>query len=166
MHVYIATVNGEEYRVELLDGKRVAVNGVVYQVDFQAIGDQPLYSLLASGRSFEANVVQREGAWEVLLEGVLYVVQVEDERERRLRQQAGRELASNVLVQVKAPMPGLVVEVLVQPGDVVEKGQVLLLLESMKMQNEIRAPRKGTVLNVYVQPGDSVNQNQRMVEIQ
>ncbi len=166
MHTYIATVNGQEYRVEILDEHRVAINGRVYEVDFASIGDQPLYSLLASGRSFEANVVQREGNWEVLLEGVLYIVQVEDERERRLRLQAGRELASSVLAQVKAPMPGLVVEVRVQPGDEVEKGQVLLLLESMKMQNEIRAPRKGTVLNVYVQAGDSVNQNQRLVEIQ
>jgi len=91
-----------------------------------------------------------EGAWEVLLEGVLYVVQVEDERERRLRAQAGRELAS----------------VLVRPGDEVDKGQVLLLLESMKMQNEIRAPRKGTVLEVHVEPGQSVNQNQVLVELQ
>ncbi len=166
MHTYIATIQGQEYRVEILGEGKVAVNGKVYEVDFRPIGEQSLYSLLASGRSYEANIVFMDGAWEVLLDGVLYVVQVEDERERRLRAQAGRELASQVLVRIKSPMPGLVVDVRVRPGDEVEKGQVLLLLESMKMQNEIRAPRKGTVLEVHVEPGQSVNQNQVLVELQ
>lgn len=166
MHTYVATINGQEYRVEILGEGKVAVNGKVYDVDFRPIGEQSLYSLLASGRSYEANIVFMDGVWEVLLEGVLYVVQVEDERERRLRTQAGRELTSQVLVRIKSPMPGLVVDVRVRPGDEVEKGQVLLLLESMKMQNEIRAPRKGMVLEVHVEPGQSVNQNQVLVELQ
>ncbi len=166
MHTYIATINGQEYKVEILGEGKVAVNGQVYEVDFHSIGEQSLYSLLASGRSYEANIVFMDGAWEVLLDGVLYIVHVEDERERRLRAQAGRELASQVLVRIKSPMPGLVVDVKVKPGEEVEKGQVLLLLESMKMQNEIRAPRKGTIVDVHVDPGQSVNQNQILVELQ
>ncbi len=166
MHVYIATVNGQEYRVEILDDGRVAVNDRVYEVDFQSINGQPLYSLLVSGHSYEAIVAFVDDAWEVFIKGVLYRVRVEDERESRLRAQAEQDVGSHTLLQIKSPMPGLVVDVQVEPGQEVEKNQVLLLLESMKMQNEIRAPRKGTVMGVYVEPGQSVEQGRLLVEIQ
>ncbi len=166
MHTYVATVDGKEYRVEILDDGRVSINGQVFEVDFQPIGDQPLYSLLVSGRSYEATIAFVEDAWEVLLQGVLYRVQVEDERMRRLRAQAGEKTVSHKRVRIKAPMPGLVVDVKVETGQEVDKGQVLLLLESMKMQNEIRAPRAGQVVGVYVEAGQSVEQGKVLVELQ
>jgi biotin carboxyl carrier protein len=67
--------------------------------------------------------------------------------------------------RVKAPIPGLVGQVSVQPGDTVAVGQPLLILEAMKMENEIRAPRSGTVARVNVSPGEEVNLHQVMVEI-
>lgn len=68
--------------------------------------------------------------------------------------------------RVKAPIPGLIRRLLVQPGDRVEIGQTLLILEAMKMENEIRAPRPGTVKAVHAEPGADVAHNQVLVEIE
>ncbi|WP_376792229.1 acetyl-CoA carboxylase biotin carboxyl carrier protein subunit, partial [Thermoflexus sp.] len=99
----------------------------------------------------------------VFVRGYLFAVRVEDERERRIREASGERHGSVGEVVVKAPMPGLIVAVPVQEGQPVRKGEKLVLLESMKMQNEIRAPRDGTVKAIRVRPGQSVEQNQILV---
>jgi biotin carboxyl carrier protein len=66
---------------------------------------------------------------------------------------------------VKAPIPGLITRVFVEPGATVQAGQRLLVLEAMKMENEVRAPRGGVVQQVNVHPGQSVNLSEVMVEI-
>ncbi len=166
MKTYIATVDGREFRVEIVDERHVKINGQTYEVDFANIGGRPLYSLLASGRSFEANVHAEDDAWHVLLQGRLYTVQVEDERERALRARAGVDTHDKRPQRIKSPMPGLIVEVRVQPGQEVRKGDTLLILESMKMQNEIKAPRDGVVTAVFVEGGQSVNQGAALVQVE
>ena len=66
---------------------------------------------------------------------------------------------------LRAPMPGLVVTILVQEGQPIQKGQVLLILESMKMQNELKAPRDGTVGRIRVKPGETVEQKQTLLSV-
>ncbi len=165
--VYIATIGDREYRIEILDEHHIKINGQDYEVDFTAIGGHPIYSILASGRSFEVSVHPGDEAdlWHVLLRGRLYEVLVEDEEERRLRAQAGVAHEDRRTVRIKSPMPGLVVEVKVAPDQEVAKGDVLLILESMKMQNEIKAPRDGRVSAVFVQAGQSVAQGEPLVQL-
>ena len=97
--------------------------------------------------------------------GQQYPVQVEDEREKRLRAAAGGAVADSGEFQLKAPMPGLIVSVAVEQGQQVDKGAVLVILESMKMQNELKAPRAGTVTRVKVKAGETVEQRQTLVTI-
>lgn len=162
---YIATVEENEFEVEILGEHQVAVDGVVYQVNYESVGGQPVYSLLIDGKSFEAYVYQDESQWKVLLHGTLYNIQVEDEREKRLRAAAGGRVADTMEFHLKAPMPGLVVAVPVEEGQNVEEGDVLIILESMKMQNELRAPREGEVARVRVKVGDSVDQRQTLLSV-
>ncbi len=162
---YIATVEGREYLVELVDDGRVLLDGVEYSVDFESVSGQPVYSLLLDGKSFEGYVYSSEGEWQVLLHGTLYTINVEDERERRLRAAGGMEIAAQGDYQLKAPMPGLVVSVPVREGQSVEKGDVLLVLESMKMQNELRSPRAGVVQRIRVKEGDSVDQKATLLNV-
>ena len=68
--------------------------------------------------------------------------------------------------RVKAPIPGLIAQVLVTPGQVVEAGQTLLVLEAMKMENEIRSPRTGTVRQIKIQPGQTVTLAELLIEIE
>jgi biotin carboxyl carrier protein len=162
---YITTVEGKEYQVEVLDGKHASVNGRVHNIDFESISGQPVFSMLMDGKSFESYVYPGEQEWQVLLLGRMYQVKVEDEREKRLRTTAGGSVAEGVEFHLKAPMPGLIISVNVNDGDEVKKGQVLLILESMKMQNELKAPRDGKVNRVRIKPGESVEQKQTLLSV-
>ncbi len=162
---YITTVEGKEYVVEVLDARHVSVNGKVLQVDFESVSGQPVFSLLVDGKSYESYVYEGDEEWQVLLRGRLYPAQVEDEREKRLRAAGGGGVADSGEYHLKAPMPGLIVAVPVSEGEAIKKGQVLLILESMKMQNELKAPRDGTVHRVRVKPGESVEQKQTLLSV-
>lgn len=162
---YITTVGKHEFLVEILDEHHVSANGVVYEVDFQRVGDQPVYSLLVDGRSINAHVQQDEQTWQVLFQAQLYPVIVEDEREKRLRAAMGRATGEHDEFHLKAPMPGLVVSVPVEVGQTVQKGDVLVILESMKMQNELRSPRAGTVARLRVSPGERVEQKETLLSV-
>ncbi len=163
---YATTIDGKEYIVEILYERHFSVDGKVFEVDFESIEEQPVFSLIVSGKSYESYVYHGEEGLEVLLKGRLYQSQVEDERERRLRAASGGSVAQSGPFQLKAPMPGLVVAVPVSEGQEVKTGDVLLILESMKMQNELKSPRDGIVGRIHVAAGDSVEQRQKMLSVE
>ena len=163
---YITTVEDKQYLVEVIDEKHVSVDGKIYNVDFESVSGQPVFSLIVDGRSHEAYVQEGDDSWQVLMRGRLYPVKVEDEREKRLRAAAGGGVAETGEFHLKAPMPGLVIAVLVAEGQEVQRGQVLLILESMKMQNELKSPRDGKISRIRVKPGESVEQRQALLSVQ
>ena len=162
---YITTVGDKQFLVEILDDRHVSVDGKVYEVDFESVSGQPVYSLIVDGKSHESYVAQVDDIWQVLMRGRLYPVTVEDEREKRLRAAAGGGVAETGEFHLKAPMPGLVVTIPVAEGQEVKKGQVLLILESMKMQNELKSPRDGKVNRIKVKAGESVEQRQTLLSV-
>ena len=163
---YISTINDTEYLIEIIDERHITVNGRQISVDFNSVSGQPVYSLLVDGKSFEGFVYPGEEAWEVLLMGQQYPVTVEDEREKRLRAAAGSSVSEAGEYHLKSPMPGMVVTIPVEEGQEIEQGQVVLILESMKMQNELKSPRAGTVGRIRVKPGESVEQRQTLLSVQ
>ncbi|HSK88357.1 MAG TPA: biotin/lipoyl-containing protein [Anaerolineales bacterium] len=163
---YITNVEGKQFLVEIIDEKHVSVDGKVYEVDFETVSGQPVYSLIVDGKSHEGYAAQDEDSWQVLLHGRLYPVSVEDEREKRLRSAAGGGVAETGEFHLRAPMPGLIVAIPIEEGQSVKKGQVMLILESMKMQNELKAPRDGIIGRVRVKPGESVEQKQILLSVQ
>lgn len=162
---YITTINDKEFEVEIVDERHIRVGNRLIQVDFEPVSGQPVYSLIMDGESHESYVYEGEEDWQVLLRGRLYQVKVEDEREKRLRAAAGSGVAESGEFHLKAPMPGLVVAVPVVEGQEVEKGQVLIVLESMKMQNELKAPRAGKIERIRVKAGESVEQKQTLMNV-
>jgi len=162
---YITTINEHEYMVDIIDEHKVSIDGVTFQIDFIPVGDQPVYSLVVNGQSFDAHVYPNEDAWQVLFRGSLFTAYVEDEREKRLRAALAGKVAQHADFHLKAPMPGMVVSIPVQEGQVVRKGDVLVILESMKMQNELRSPRDGKVVRVRVETGDRVEQKETMLSV-
>lgn len=162
---YITTVGNKQFLVEIIDERHVSVDGKVYDVDFESVSGQPVYSLIVDGKSHESYVAQVDDIWQVLMRGRLYPVTVEDEREKRLRAAAGGGVAETGEFHLKAPMPGLVVTIPVAEGQEVKKGQVLLILESMKMQNELKSPRDGKVNRIKVKAGESVEQRQTLLSV-
>lgn len=162
---YVTSIDGHEYVVDILDDRHVKIDGVTYNVDFMQVGDQPVYSLVVNGESVEAHVYPNEDVWQVLFRGTLFTACVEDEREKRLRASLAGKVAEHEDFHLKAPMPGMVVSIPVEDGQVIEKGDVLVVLESMKMQNELRSPRRGKVTRLRVKAGDRVEQKETMLSV-
>ena len=162
---YITTVEGKQFLVEIIDEKHVSVDGKVYEVDFESVSGQPVYSLIVDGKSHEGYAARGEEDWQVLLHGRLYPITVEDEREKRLRSAAGGGVVETGEFHLRAPMPGLVVAIHVEEGQAVKRGEVMLILESMKMQNELKAPRDGTIGRVRVKAGETVEQKQTLLSV-
>jgi biotin carboxyl carrier protein len=162
---YIAEVDGLEFPVEILDEHHVRFGEQVLEVDLSVVSGQPLYSLIVNGESYEGYVYPDDDGWQVLLLGQFYPVRVEDEREKHLQISAGSAEQPGAEFVLKAPMPGLVVAVPVSEGQLVEKGQTLMILESMKMQNELRAPHAGKVARLRVKAGESVEQKQTLLNL-
>jgi biotin carboxyl carrier protein len=162
---YISTIGDREYTIEIIDDKQILVDGAAYDVDFESISEQPVFSLLIDGDSHEAYVYPDEDQWEVHLQGIQYRVVVEDEREKRLRSSFGSGPAPSGEYHLKAPMPGLVISILVGEHQTVNRGDVLVILESMKMQNELKSPRDGVVSRIRVQQGDNVERKQTILSV-
>ncbi|MEJ2011653.1 MAG: biotin/lipoyl-binding protein [Anaerolineales bacterium] len=162
---YIATIGERQIEVELTSDQQLIVNGEQMQVDFQSVANQPIFSLLLNGKSHEASIFPSDTGYQVLFLGQLFNVVVEDERQRRLRTSSGGPTVHGGEIQLRAPMPGMVVDVPVEEGQQVAAGENLIILESMKMQNELKSPREGVVSRVRVKAGDNVDQNQVMITL-
>ncbi len=171
---YTVTVDDTPYQIEVerddAQGWRVTLNGTPIPVDRVEIA-KGHYSLLLGDRSFEVfvrAVPSEDGsdgqAFEVLLDGQPHTVAVVDARRHAL---AGLAKASGTSgdATLKAPMPGLVASILVAPGDTVERGQRVAILEAMKMQNDLLAPRAGVIRAVKTAAGQAVNQGQPLLII-
>jgi biotin carboxyl carrier protein len=162
---YIAEVDGLEFSIEILDEHHICFGGETLEVDLAAVSGQPLYSLIINGESYEGYVYPDERSWQVLLLGRSYSISIEDEREKRLRTSETSVVTPGREFTLKAPMPGLAVTVPINEGQKVEKGQILVVLESMKMQNELRAPFAGSVARLKIKAGESVQQKQILLNI-
>ncbi len=162
---YVTTIDGKEFVIEVVDERHVRVGDRLLPVDFKSVSGQPVYSLIVDGKSYESFVYQGDEDWQVLLRGRQFQVKVEDEREKRLKAEAGGGVVEGGEFHLKAPMPGLVVAIPVNEGDEVKKGEVLVILESMKMQNELKSPRDGTISHIKVKAGESVEQKQVLLNL-
>jgi biotin carboxyl carrier protein len=155
---FITRLGDKTYTVDIEEiGKslyRVSVDGSEFLVDGKKTG-LTNYSLIVDNRSFEVEVDVKEDEYRVLVDGRNYHIDLVDERRVRLGGlQSGIELQGRQNVSV--PMPGKIIAVLVAEGDKVEKGQGLVIVEAMKMENEVRCPINGEVKEVRVKTGDAV----------
>ena len=173
---YVASTRGHEYRIELEPGDvaqvegshRVVVDGVAHDIDLESVDGGFHYSLLVGPESYEVFVEHCGDACFVNVEGRRYRVRVQAQRERPghpvpAADAPPAEPAAEV--DVLSPMPGVVVAVLVKAGQEVRTGEGLVIVEAMKMENEIRAPRTGVVEVVHVAPGQRVAHDEPLARI-
>jgi biotin carboxyl carrier protein len=164
--IYFAIIDGDEYQVEILSESEVVINGTSHIIDFETYKEGTSCSLLVDGKSFEPNAFEESAGWEILIKGRRFSVQVEDERERKLRLAAGDSQIKTGRILIQSPMPGMVIDIPVKEGDEVEKGSVLVILESMKMQNELIAPRAGRVTQIQANVNDNVERKQNLLTLE
>jgi len=157
---YFVTVDGASVLAELVpEGMRIADRVVAFEVE-------PLGPAEAHFRfdALGAHVTARriDGGWAIRMAGVEHEVLLEGERARAIREIAGAS-APPPRMDLKAPMPGLVVKILVEPGQEVRSGDGLIVVEAMKMENELRAEGPGVVTSVEVAPGQAVERDEVLV---
>ncbi len=162
---YIAAVGDEEFTIDVNREGEVTINGETHAVDIQSIGDASMYSLIVDGQSYDVFIDERDESFLVVMWGGLFEVKVQDERTRRLAGLRRSPIAPIGELLIRAPMPGVVVDVPVREGQPVQTDDIVIVLESMKMQNEFKPPRAGVVHHIRVKPGDRVDQNQIMITI-
>ena len=159
-------IGARERWVEVLpDGAawRILLDGADSAIDAAELAPG-VYSVLASGRSREVAVERERELTRVRIQGAVYEMTVLDEvRARAFR--APRPGAAHGPATLRAPMPGLVVALKARAGEEVREGQPLLVIEAMKMQNELAAPAAGKVETIHVEPGQSVEGGQVLVTL-
>ncbi len=162
----IATLNGRECLLELPPNSSspvaFAVDSLRLQADVQEV-EAGLYSLLIGTRSVEAKIEASGEGFVVRVNGRYYDVAVRDPRQRS--RHSGHRTSEGPLA-VTSPMPGKVVRVMARMGDRVGAGTGLLVVEAMKMQNEIRAPKDGVVAALHVAVGSSVRAGETMIVVE
>lgn len=163
---YFVTVNGRAREVDLVErlGQlEVRVDGRKLELSYEEVDNLGQVAILAAGRSWGVSIEGDEHSVTCSIAGRLYAVEIEDERERAAHA-AEREATKGGGV-VKSIMPGVVVKLLVKEGEKVEKGQPLLVLEAMKMQNEIGAPGAGVVKALHVREGEAVSSGAKLATL-
>jgi len=123
------------------------------------------YSLLVDHKSYLFRMVPNDQDVEIHLNGEIFRIRVEDERLRALNELVKLTQSQIREMDIKAPIPGLVVKVSVKPGDAVRKDDGLLVLEAMKMENVIKAPHDAEVLEVAVRERESVTKGQVLIHL-
>jgi len=160
---YVAIINNEQYEVEIDNDGNILLNGEPRDVDFLPLGAS-LFSVIADGKSLEVVIDDEQGNYQVMMGGRLYEGQVLDERALMMAQRRGGLGGGSG--EVNSPMPGLIVAVSVEEGQTVAAGETVVILESMKMQNELKSPIDGVVGSVNVEAGQTVDKNALLIEIE
>ncbi len=161
---WFVTLGGRTFEVEL-GPDRVRVDGTPMEADLAHVEGTGLHSLLLDGASYRL-LARRDGGgtWELHLRGRRLRAEAIDERTRVIRAMTGAATGPSGPQPIRAPMPGLVVKVEVEEGDRVRAGQGLVIVEAMKMENELKAEADGLVARVHVEAGQAVEKDQILVD--
>lgn len=164
--MYKAKINNRQELNFERAGEGWTLNGE--QITFDMIGlKENSFHVIKDNRSFSVEVVSQNAAeksFQIKVNGTIYSVSVRDKYDELLHRLGLDKAMSHKLGNIKAPMPGLVLNVLVGEGTEVKKGDALIVLEAMKMENILKSPADGTVKKISVKKGMAVEKNQVLIE--
>ena len=163
--MYQTTLNSAPATIEFTPGGPV-LNGESFGWDIVRLTDRTFH-IIHQNRSYTAEVLELDAAEKTVslkINGHVHQVQLKDRFDLLLEQMGMSKAATTKINELKAPMPGLIVGINVQPGDEVNKGDSLLILEAMKMENMLKSPAPATIKTIRVAHGDRVEKGQVLVE--
>ena len=164
--MYQANVNnGNNYHINYAE-KEIKVDEELFEWDIQHISGN-LYHLIRKGNSYRLEVVSSlpaEKKFILKINGQKLEVQLKDRYDLLLEKLGMSDLSSRKISQVKAPMPGLILAIKVQEGAEVKKGDPIMILEAMKMENVLKSPGDGIIKAIKVKQGQSVEKNQILIQ--
>lgn len=165
--IYIVTVNGTRRTVEREDD-RLTMDGSSFSASLNEVAGTPLRLVTVGDEVYRVIIRQRagRGAYQLWLDGHVYDVEALDERARSIRDLSAAATGPTGPGPLIAPMPGLIVRITVAEGDVVHTGQGMIVMEAMKMENELRASGSGTVKHITVSEGSAVEKGAVLIELE
>jgi biotin carboxyl carrier protein len=125
------------------------------------------YHMIYNNQSYNVDVIKLNPAEKTMIlkiNSVKYTIALKDKYDELLHSLGMDNIASAKINQIKAPMPGMVLNILVHEGNEVKKGDVLLVLEAMKMENMLKSPTDGIIKKIAVQKGNAVEKNQLLIQ--
>lgn len=162
---YVVSLDGEDHEVVVEADGGVIVDGRRRNASLVTTSPPTGHSLLLDGASVPLLARgDARGSWEIDLGGRTFAVEVLDERQAKVRALSAIAGGKTAIAPLKAPMPGLVVRVAVEDGAVVGAGETVIIVEAMKMENELRAGGAARVARILVGAGDAVAKGQVLVE--
>ena len=162
---YHVTVGAVTLEVEI-DAEEVRVDGDPIQAGVPEIASPHVYSFLVGGESHTVLAKRGgPGVWDLQLRGQRHWVEVADDRTKVMRDTGSAGPDHDGPVPVRAPMPGLVLKVEVEEGELVEAGRALLVVEAMKMENSLTAPVGGRIGTIRVVAGQTVEKDEILMEM-
>lgn len=163
--MYQVKVNDKFNFVIKTENKQLKINDEVIELDHIRLNANSSH-VLYQNKSYLIEVVElikEEKKAIVKINGNIYTLNVEDQYDQLLKQLGLDNLAVSKILQIKAPMPGLVLSVLVAEGDEIKKGDNLLVLEAMKMENMIKSPTDGIIKKIEIKQGNKVEKNELLI---
>ena len=165
--MYQATVNGKKFQIEW-DGKKPQgkLNNVPFEVDMQTISEGKSH-WLQDNKSYNVEVVQMDAETKtaiIKVNGHPYTVELKDRYDDLIKSLGMEGAGKNKGAVLKAPMPSMVLDILVKEGDTIEKDTPLLILEAMKMENVIKSPTSGSIKKIVAVKGTAVEKNSVLME--
>jgi biotin carboxyl carrier protein len=162
----VVTARGSSYRIAIHPGAAETKDAPPRILDVDAVHLRGgALSLLVDGRSARCDVeADADGHLRVLLDEEVHAFDLLDERRHRLRRASGK-FSLEGPQRIEAPMPGKIVRVLVKEGDAVQEGQGLVVVEAMKMENELRSPKSGVVRELSAQEGQPVEAGAKLAVV-
>ena len=162
---YVVSVAGETHDVVVGVNGRVLIDGAGHECSLSGPGPTRMRTLILDGKPWAVYAEARAGGlWEFDLGGDRVSAEVLDARTARVRALSADTGSERGATALKAPMPGLIVQVAVETGEVVEPGAAVVIVEAMKMENELRATAAARVERILVAPGEAVEKGQILVE--
>ncbi len=157
---------GDEELEIIVEDDRVLVNGAERTVSFEEVSPGR-FSLLLDGKSHVVTLESEESdSLGLVIDGHHLDVQVRDERTMLMDELARSQPVKEGAQEIRAPMPGLVVRILVKEGDEVVAGDGVIVLEAMKMENELKADAPGRIKTIHVAPEEAVTKNALLMEFE
>jgi len=153
--------------VEEKTGGAISINDKLFSGDIKQVGPYS-YNIIYNGESMNLEVLisdAKSKKHQLKINGKVVEVQLEDKYDELLKKLGMDAASSQKVGDLKAPMPGLVVNIPVSEGDVIKKGDVLLILEAMKMENALKALADATVKKIMVKTGQAVEKNQVLIQL-
>lgn len=160
--MYEITVNGQPHQLHR-ENEKLFLDGQALSLDLARLDENRLHVLL-NNRSYTVELMSKEEkSLVVRVNGQQFELKLRNELDLMLEKLGLNQLTESKVNEIKAPMPGLVLRLIAEPGQEVKKGDPLLVLESMKMENVLKSPGAGKVDKVMVSPGHAVEKGQTLV---